>query len=207
MTATATIAPIAAKADPAIRATAKGHRAAGLDLSQPFLFRGYSTDVPDADGTRYERFESRRGGVYGIKVDGDRVWLGGVATKFWLSPAFGPAPEPTQAEVELATFQAAYQVEVDAFKAAGLPITHGAMKQAHERAEAALAAAAEPAPEAPAAPVAPALAGQALIEGLAQMTFAQVMELAKAYRVKGRGTARIEALRAGVAEAVRSAAA
>lgn len=102
-----------------IRATAKGHRTAGIDITKPVTFRGYSSTGPDTDGIRYESLEPVGGsGIYGVKANGDRTWLGGVATKFWLeqegaptAPAIADAPvvatttAPTAAQPTRASFR------------------------------------------------------------------------------------------------------
>lgn len=132
------------------RFTAKGHRLAGVDLTQPVMFFGFGTESPnEGGGTRKELLEVIGGrGVYAVEADGSRSWLGGTATKFWLAQADDtPEPEVTVTDVNDAD-----------------PIVGG--------------------------------------KHLSEMSFAEVMRLAKVYRTPGRGTARIAALRAGVAEAI-----
>lgn len=68
------------------RATAKGHRTAGLDLSQPVMYYGDRITGPNATGVRFERIEAGRSSVYGVKADGSKTSLGGFATRFWLAP-------------------------------------------------------------------------------------------------------------------------
>ncbi len=131
----------------AFRGTSKRIREAGVDFTQPVLFRGEHFTTPGAEATRYERVEVSAAGVYATTATGARVCLGGVATRFWLE----------QAPVEVAPVAVTEVDDAD-------PIVGG--------------------------------------KALSAMTFAELMELAKAYRVKGRGTARIDALRAGVAAAI-----
>jgi hypothetical protein len=81
----------------AYRGTAKALRTAGVDFNRPVIMRGYSIDGVDlyAEPTRYERIEVQHDGSYGVKADGKRQWLGGVATRYWLEQV---ADEPVAEE-------------------------------------------------------------------------------------------------------------
>lgn len=146
----------------ATRGTAKALRTAGVNLDAPLFFYGdnghgkvYGTAI------RYDRITSDSTGVHGHSAAGEGrpVWLGGVATRFWVEPLAVEAPV------------------VDEAPAAAEPV---------------------------AAEVTELSADEVIVGGklLSEMTFPQVMALAKAFNVPGRGTARIAALRAGVAQAV-----
>ncbi len=93
-----------------MRATVKGHRTAGTDITAPFIYggtdaKGAVTDKSDhygRCGMRFEGIEVRRDGVYAIGADGKAAaWIGGVATKFWMLPV--PAETVTD-ELDSLTF-------------------------------------------------------------------------------------------------------
>lgn len=84
-----------------IRATIKGHRDAGLDITGEVMFYGCDSTGPRAEGKLVTMRMVAGSGSYLTGTDGKEWWAGGVATKMWLGPV--PAAEPVELVEETAT--------------------------------------------------------------------------------------------------------